>query len=123
VTNPAPLEPIATLIERSLNIRHVYGEPIQRGDTTVIPVAQVMYGFGAGAGEGRRRRGNGTPSDDARGPEGQGSGGGGGLRMTPAGALELGPRGTRFVPFRQIQPLLGAAVVGLVLGWMIGRRT
>ena len=42
VTNPAPLEPIAILIERSLNIRHVYGEPIQRGDTTVIPVAQVM---------------------------------------------------------------------------------
>ena len=121
-STPAPFEPIAALIERSLNIKHVYGEPIQRGDTTVIPVAQVMYGFGAGGGEGRRRRGNGTPSDDARGPEGQGSGGGGGLRMTPAGALELGPRGTRFVPFRQIQPLLGAGAVGLLLGLLIARR-
>src|SRR3954462_15690884 len=99
-STPAPFEPIAALIERSLNIKHVYGEPIQRGDTTVIPVAQVMYGFGAGGG--RRRRGNGTPADDPRGPEGQGSGGGGGLRITPAGALELGPRGTRFVPFLQI---------------------
>ena len=122
-STPAPFEPIAAIIERSLNIKHVYGEPIQRGDTTVIPVAQVMYGFGAGGGEGRRRRRNETSSDDPGGPEGQGSGGGGGLRMTPAGALEVGPGGTRFVPFLQIQPLLGAAVVGLVLGWMIGRRT
>ena len=121
-STPAPFEPIAAIIERSLNIKHVYGEPIQRGDTTVIPVAQVMYGFGAGGGEGRRRRGNGTSSDDAHGPEGQGSGGGGGLRMTPAGALEVGPRGTRFVPFLQIQPLLGAAAVGLLLGWLIARR-
>jgi uncharacterized spore protein YtfJ len=121
-STPAPFEPIAALIERSLNIRHVYGEPIQRGDTTVIPVAQVMFGFGAGGGEGRRRRSNGTPSDDAREPEGQGSGGGGGLRMAPAGALEVGPRGTRFVPFLRIEPLLGAAAVGLALGWLIGRR-
>ena len=121
-STPAPFEPIAAIIERSLNIKHVYGEPIQRGDTTVIPVAQVMYGFGAGGGEGRRRRRNETSSDDPGGPEGQGSGGGGGLRMTPAGALEVGPGGTRFVPFRQIQPLLGAAAVGLLLGWLIARR-
>jgi len=121
-STPAPFEPIAAIIERSLNIKHVYGEPIQRGDTTVIPVAQVMYGFGAGGGEGRRRRRNETSSDDPGGPEGQGSGGGGGLRMTPAGALEVGPGGTRFVPFLQIQPLLGAAAVGLLLGWLIARR-
>ena len=121
-STPAPFEPIAALIERSLNIKHVYGEPIQRGDTTVVPVAQVMYGFGAGGGEGRRRRGSATSTDDAPGPQGQGAGGGGGLRMTPAGALELGPRGTRFVPFLRIEPLLGAAVAGLALGWLIARR-
>ena len=120
--SPAPFEPIAALIERSLNIKHVYGEPIQRGDTTVVPVAQVMYGFGAGGGEGRRRPANGAPADESGPPEGQGSGGGGGLRMLPAGALEIGPRGTRFIPFQPMRALLGAAAVGLVLGWLFGKR-
>ena len=117
-----PFEPIATLIERSLNIKHVYGEPIQRGDTTIVPVAQVMYGFGAGGGEGRRRRPGEGVNEDGR-PEGQGSGGGGGLRLTPAGALEIGPRGTRFIPFQPVRALLGAAAIGVVIGWIIGRRS
>ena len=56
MSSPAPFEPIAALLERSLNIKHVYGEPVQHGDTTVIPVAQVAYGFGAGGG-----RGGGSP--------------------------------------------------------------
>ena len=46
MSSPAPFEPIADLLERSLSIRHVYGEPVRRGDTIVIPVAQVAYGFG-----------------------------------------------------------------------------
>jgi len=123
MAGPAPFEPIATLIERSLNIKHVYGEPIQRGDTTVVPVAQVMYGFGAGGGEGRRRHANGGADQDDGRAEGQGSGGGGGLRIAPAGALEIGPHGTRFVPFRPVRALLGAAAVGLALGWIIGKRS
>ena len=31
---------------------HVYAEPVRHGDTTVIPVAKVAYGFGAGSGRG-----------------------------------------------------------------------
>ena len=54
MSSPAPFEPIAELLERSLSIRHVYGEPVQHGDTTVIPVARVVYGFGAGGGRGPR---------------------------------------------------------------------
>jgi uncharacterized spore protein YtfJ len=121
-STPAPFEPIAALIERSLNIKHVYGDPIQRGDTTVIPVAQVMYGFGAGGGEGRRRRTDGVAAEDGGRAEGQGSGGGGGLHMTPAGALEIGPGGTRFIRFQPLRPLLGAGAVGLLFGLLIARR-
>jgi hypothetical protein len=47
MSSPAPFGPITEQLQRSLNIRHVYGEPVQHGDTTVIPVAQVAYGFGA----------------------------------------------------------------------------
>lgn len=123
---PAPFEPIAALLERSLSIRHVYGEPVQHGDTTVIPVAKVAYGFGAGGGQGRPRRP--AASTDSSGPaaantpSGEGGGGGGGVRMTPVGALEVGPHGTRFVQFQPLVPLLGAGAAGLVVGWLLGRR-
>jgi uncharacterized spore protein YtfJ len=126
MSNPAPFGPIAELLERSLSIRHVYGEPVHHGDTTVIPVAQVAYGFGAGGGQGPgRTRKNGSeespPDKDAR-PEAQGAGGGGGVRMTPVGALEIGPQGTRFIHFHRLRSWLGAGAVGLVVGWLLARR-
>ena len=126
MSSPAPFEPIAQLLERSLSIRHVYGEPVNHGDTTVIPVAQVVYAFGAGGGQAPRRpRKNGSvegpPEMDTR-PDAQGAGGGGGVRMTPVGALEIGPQGTRFVHFHPLTPWLAAGAVGLVVGWLLGRR-
>ena len=126
MSSPAPFEPIAALLERSLNIKHVYGEPVQHGDTTVIPVAQVAYGFGAGGGRGpggtRVARPDEPPSNASGQPEAQGAGGGGGVRMTPLGALELGPQGTRFVEFRPLARLLSAAAFGVMVGWLLGRR-
>ena len=126
MSNPAPFAPVAELLERSLSIRHVYGEPVQRDGTTVIPVATVAYGFGAGGG-----RGPGRPpaNGSAENPPGvdapthaEGAGGGGGVRMTPAGALEIGPQGTRFIHFHSLTPWLSAGAVGLVAGWLLARR-
>ncbi len=126
MSSPAPFEPIAELFERSLSIKHVYGTPVQHGDTTVIPVAQVACGFGAGGGRGSRGAlatgSNETPSSPNSRPEAQGAGGGGGVRMTPVGALEIGPRGTRFIQFRPLGPLAGAAALGLLAGWLLARR-
>ena len=42
MSSPIPIGPIAELLERSLSIRHVYGEPVRHGDTTVVPVAQSL---------------------------------------------------------------------------------
>jgi uncharacterized spore protein YtfJ len=124
MSSPAPFAPIAELLERSLSIRHVYGEPVQHGETTVIPVARVAYGFGAGGGRGPGKRttrpDDHTLGDDGR-PEAQGAGGGGGVRMTPVGALEIGPQGTRFVRVSRLRPLVGAAVLGLVVGWLLAQ--
>jgi hypothetical protein len=55
-------------------------------------------------------------------PEAQGAGGGGGVRMTPCGALEIGPQGTRFIRFHTLRPWLGAGALGLAVGWLLGRR-
>jgi uncharacterized spore protein YtfJ len=125
-TSPAPFTPIAELLERTLSIRHVYGDPVQHGDTTVIPIAKVAYGFGAGGGRGPGRVRPGatdkrTSSDDPA--EAQGMGGGGGVRLTPFGALEIGPRGTRFIRLHPLARPLGAVAIGLVVGWLLGRRS
>jgi uncharacterized spore protein YtfJ len=128
MSNPAPFAPIAELLERSLSIRHVYGEPVQHGDTTVIPVAKVAYGFGAGGGRGPGRgrthvvAESVSPGESRTDAQGAGGGGGGGVRMTPVGALEIGPQGTRFVHFQPLAPWLGAAALGLLLGWVLARR-
>jgi uncharacterized spore protein YtfJ len=126
MSSPAPFEPIAELLERSLSIRHVYGEPVHHGETTVIPVAQVAYGFGAGGGWAPRRpRKNGaadSPANKDMPPDAQGAGGGGGARMTPVGALEIGPQGTRFIHVHPLTPWLGAGALGLVIGWLLARR-
>lgn len=126
MSNPAPFAPIAELLERSLSIRHVYGEAVQRGDTTVIPVAKVAYGFGAGGSRGpgrpRTHAVDESASQEASRTDAHGAGGGGGVRMTPVGALEIGPHGTRFVHFHRLAPLLGAAAFGMLLGWVLARQ-
>jgi len=126
---PAPVQPIAELFERNLSIRHVYHEPVRHGDVTVIPVAKVAFGFGAGVGSrGRfRRRGQQTTTNEAttaEGREGQdGGGGGGGARMTPVGALEIGPRGTRFIHYSELPQLLGVLAIGIGAGLLLaGQR-
>ena len=126
---PAPVQPIAELFERNLSIRHVYHEPVRHGDVTVIPVAKVAFGFGAGAGRrGRmRRRGQQIESGESTDAEGrvdpQGLGGGGGARMTPVGALEIGPRGTRFIHYGELPHMLGVLAIGIGAGLLLaGQR-
>jgi uncharacterized spore protein YtfJ len=119
-----PFEPIAEVFERNLSVRHVYAEPVHHGDTTVIPVAKVAYGFGAGGG--RRpapRSGEMAGSTaEAAGAEAQGGGGGGGARLTPIGALEVGPHGTRFIRYNELPRLAGAFALGLGMGVLLASR-
>lgn len=80
----------------------MYGAPVTAHGKTLIPVAQVAYGFGGGFGE------------DA------GGGLGGGVAARPVGVVELGPEGARFIVFRDRRTLAVAALAGLVLGVLIG---
>ena len=71
------IERLAAVVGGRADARVVYGEPVQRDDVTVIPVAKVRWGFGGGGGT----------SEQAEG--GSGSGGGGGLSATPLGYIEI----------------------------------
>ena len=44
-----------------MNAKAVFGEPVQQGSVTLIPVASVTYGFGIGQGWGRGPKGAGAP--------------------------------------------------------------
>ena len=119
-----PFEPIAEVFERNLSVRHVYAEPVHHGDITVIPVAKVAYGFGAGAGRRPAPRSGEIASStaEAAGAEAQGGGGGGGARLTPIGALEVGPHGTRFIRYNELPRLAGAFALGLGVGVLLASR-
>lgn len=107
VEGASAFERIVTRLTENASVETVYGDPVERGDRTLIPVAKVAYGFGGGSGE-----------DE----ESTGFGGGGGVSATPVGALEVGPDGTRFVRYDDRRGLLGAALLGVVVGLVLGRR-
>lgn len=59
----------------------VYGEPIERDGTVIVPISKVSYGFGGGKGKQKEQ---------------EGSGGGGGLQTSPVGYIEIKDGETRF---------------------------
>jgi sporulation protein YtfJ len=84
------LERLAERIGGHASVRAVFGEPIERGDLVVIPVARVRWGVGGGAG---------SAGESVGGPDsGSGSGGGGGVAADPVGYLEIRPTGATFQP-------------------------
>lgn len=67
---------LAARLGGDATVRMVYGDPIQRGEVTVVPVARARYGFGAGRGP------NGGDGEES-------GGGGGGAQVSPVGYIEI----------------------------------
>jgi len=80
-----------TKMERLLGDKTVAGEPVQIGDSTVIPLFSIGFGFGAGLG-----LGNLLPNS-ALGAGG-GSGMGGGAAIVPVAVAVVTPQGVRVEP-------------------------
>lgn len=66
-------------LQSSLGAQRVFGTPVERGGTLVIPVASVRGGGGGGGGSG--------PGPEGRGSSQQGAGAGFGLSAKPAGVF------------------------------------
>ena len=73
------------------DVKRVYGQPVQHGETIVIPAAEVVAGMGFGAGYGA-----GGP-DDANGVGG-GGGGGGKALARPVAVVIADEEGVRVEP-------------------------
>ena len=107
------IENLATPLIHQASVKTVYGDPILADGKTIIPVAQVAFGFGGGFGQKASRKQE-TPNDAEKGV-----GGGGGLIARAKGVYEISAQGTRFIPANNLKQLLLAALVGfLIKGWI-----
>ena len=79
------LERIGQTVGEKANVSTVFGEPVERGTVTVIPVAKTRFGFGGGGGSGEQE-----------GQSGSGGGGGGGAYVSPVGYIEVRGEGAEF---------------------------
>ena len=104
---PELLQQVRSMAQQ-IGARTVYGEPVVAGETTVIPVATVAFGFGGGFGR-------------KASAEEQGGGGGFGFRGWPAGYIEITPAGTRFVPVHEYRKLGAAVLAGMAAGMLWGK--
>ncbi|MGN6792088.1 MAG: GerW family sporulation protein [Streptosporangiaceae bacterium] len=91
------LERLAERLGGKASVSAVFGEPVERADITIIPVAKVGFGFGAGTGRASKE-----------GEVSQGGGGGGGASAAPVGYIEIKDGNAVFKPIRD--PLVDVVV-------------
>ena len=83
----------------------VFGQPVERGNATVIPCSEMSVGFGFGSGGG--------PIDEKGNQVGGGVGAGGGARGRPIAAIVVTQDSVRVEP---IMDLTKVALAGMTTG-------
>jgi uncharacterized spore protein YtfJ len=125
------IAPIEDMLKR-LNVGSAFGEPVQEGETTLIPVATVACGFGYGSGYGRgpgKKPGQAAnkpaegDSPDAAAPgegEGGGAGAGGGGWVKPQGYIRIRGDEVAYEPMMNMSliPLAGMLTGAWCLFWI-----
>jgi uncharacterized spore protein YtfJ len=103
------VERLAERVGASVHASAVFGEPVERGGVTVIPVAKASWGFGGGSG-----------SEAGK----EGAGGGGGGIVSPLGYIEVRESGAEFKRIRDRRPVAVAGAIGVaaLVGLAVGRR-
>jgi uncharacterized spore protein YtfJ len=110
--NSAALQDIRETIDKAAG--KVFGEPIQRENMTVLPVAAVATGGGGGGGT-RPARGEKDAGEEA------GEGGGFGLMAKPAGAFVIKDGTVSWNPALDLnRVILGGQIVAIVAFLVIG---
>jgi uncharacterized spore protein YtfJ len=87
----------------STTVKRAFGEPVTRGEVTVIPVARVSGGGGGGSGKQEGER------------PGEGSGGGFGIGAVPTGVFVVRNGKVRWRPAVDVnRVILGAQLVAVI---------
>ncbi|WP_418956187.1 GerW family sporulation protein [Streptomyces tritici] len=107
-TTAAILERLAERLGGRASVDTVFGEPVTRDGLTVIPVAEVAYGFGGGTG---------ADADSER----TGGGGGGGAAAKPLGFIEIAEGVAVYHPIRRPWTELAAPVAAVLVAVLVTR--
>jgi len=105
------------------NVNAVYGEPIQSGDSLIIPTAEVLsglgFGMGVGVGNNAAKDEEGKPAQSSGG--GGGGGGGGRVLSRPVAVIIASPQGVRVEPVVDVTKVALAALTagGFILGMLL----
>jgi uncharacterized spore protein YtfJ len=106
---------LADAIGSRANVATVFGEPIHRENTTVVPIARARWGLGGGGGQSAGQESNSQ----------HGFGGGGGMVVQPVGYLVIRGDHVEYHEIHSTQRILGAIAAGLLIAMllrMLGRR-
>lgn len=92
----------------SATVDAVYGDPVENGDTLVIPTAEVLavMAFGVGGGSGT----NAVVGEQANRGAGSGGGGGGRVLSRPVAVIVASPEGVRVEPVVDVTKISMAAL-------------
>jgi uncharacterized spore protein YtfJ len=102
------VERLAERVGAQAGVQAVFGEPIRQGDTVVIPVARVRWGFGGGGGSSAAEQASGT-------------GGGGGAASDPAGYIVIRDDSAAYQPISRPWSRPGAILAGAVAAAIVLR--
>jgi uncharacterized spore protein YtfJ len=111
-------ESLLEKIQKQSGAKLVFGDPVEKADKIVIPVAKAMYGFGGGAGKFHTE---GEGSEEGQNEKGAGMGGG--LSARPVGVIEITEERTTFIPINDTSRLIGIFLLGAILGRLLIRRS
>ncbi len=78
-------------LENFLKTKTVVGEPMQIGDTTIVPFISLCFGVGVGGGSGTDSQGNG----------GDGGGSGTGAKISPTAVLVIKGEKVELLPIKK----------------------
>ncbi len=106
------VEQVLGRMMNSAKVDAVFGQPVERGNTTVIPCSEVVVGLGMGSGSG--------PIDERGNAVGGGSGAGGSARARPIAAIVISQDGGRVEPIMDITKvaLAGITTGAFILFWL-----
>lgn len=109
------VETVMSRLMETAKAEAVFGKPVERGETVVIPCSEVMAGVGMGGGSGS------SPDQQGRQSEGSGLGTGGGARARPVAAIIITAEGVRVEPIVDATKIALAAFTtfGFIFAWLV----
>ncbi|MBT2570068.1 spore germination protein GerW family protein [Planococcus sp. ISL-110] len=107
---PFKLSPVRSISEKFSEARDVslvYGDPIEIGDTVILPVAKVKYLIAAGGGEGYELKDTDRKHPGSEKTEGgSGEGSGGSFQIKPLGIYSITAEKTVYKPIIPLELIL-----------------